>query len=54
MMDDEAYVFNALGRIIAYQKNNIFPGKQLILTHETSNCPMNSKIIEMAIQTYLM
>ena len=52
-MDDEGYRDYALNRIIDYEKNGIFPGDRLILTHETLNNPLSSKIIEMTIQHYL-
>ena len=52
MMDDENYLAQALDRIIAYEKNNIFPGIGLILTHETSKCPIHSKLLDNLITTY--
>lgn len=53
MLDDENYRNHALGRIVAYEKNGIFPGQGLILTHETSKNPINSKMIEKTILQYL-
>lgn len=53
MMDDPEYSKEALQRITMYEKNNMFPGKQLILTHETSKSPINSKLIEKMIIQYL-
>ena len=53
MMDDESYRDYALNRIIDYEKHGIFPGDRLILTHETLNNPINSKIIEKTILQYL-
>lgn len=53
-MDDTDYVEKNLNKITNYEKNNIFPGDRLILTHETSRCPINSKIIEKIIHTYLL
>lgn len=52
-MDGEGYRDYALNRIIDYEMNGIFPGDRLILTHETLNDPLNSKIIEKTIQHYL-
>ena len=52
-MDDENYRDYALNRIIDYEKQGIFPGDKLILTHETLNNPINSKIIEKTILNYL-
>lgn len=52
-MDDEGYRDYALNRIIDFEKHGIFPGDRLILTHETLNNPLNSKIIEKTILHYL-
>lgn len=52
-MDDSEYIENALERINAYQKNNIFPGRQLILSHETMQNPINVRNIEKMILQYL-
>ena len=43
-----------LNKITNYEKNDIFPGDKLILTHETSRYPINSKIIAKIIQKYLL
>ena len=53
MMDDPDYAEKALLKIETYQKNDIFPGDKLILSHETSRHPLNSKMIEMIILRYL-
>lgn len=53
MMDDPDYISNALHKIDTYEKNNIFPGDQLILTHETSTMPISSRNIEKMISKYL-
>ena len=52
MMDDEIYREDALRRILAYEKNGIFPGDGLVLTHETAKSPINSRIIEKVILQY--
>lgn len=54
MLDDETYMDYALDKITAYEKNGIFPGHQLILTHETSKKPINSKLIESIIMEYCL
>ena len=54
MMDDEGYREEALKRISAYEKNGIFPGDGLVLTHETSKNPVNSRILEEIICHYFM
>lgn len=53
LMDDADYLENALHRIAMYEKNDIFPGDKLILTHETSKQPINSKMLEKTIFKYL-
>lgn len=53
MMDLPEYAEKAVLKLETYQKNNIFIGKQLILTHETSKHPINSKNIEKIILEYL-
>ncbi len=53
MMDDFEYAENALLRIGMYEKNDIFPGNKLILTHETARRPINSRNIEKMISQYL-
>lgn len=52
-MDEPEYIENALQRIDSYEKNNIFPGSQLILSHETLHNPINSRTIEKMIVQYL-
>ena len=52
-MDDEVYSEKALGRILAYEKNEIFPGDKLILTHETLRTPLHSALIDRKIRYYL-
>lgn len=53
MMDNAEYAESALRKIETYQRNNIFPGDRLILTHETSKHPINSRLIEKLIFKYL-
>ena len=54
MMDNNEYVENALRKIDTYEKNDIFPGDRLILTHETAKHPLNARIIEKVIMQYLI
>ena len=46
MMDDPEYAANALMRIDLYERNGIFPGDRLILTHETGRQPLRTRLIE--------
>lgn len=52
-MDDPEYVDDVLQKIATYEKNGIFPGKNLILTYETKQIPINQKIVSLMIQQYL-
>lgn len=54
MMDDPVYCKNALRRVDDYEKNGYFPGKNLIITHETSDKPLQVTTIEKMINTYLV
>ena len=54
MMDDSDYSEKAIKRIESYEKNKIFPGRNLILTYETSNHPINNKTIDEIINEYLI
>lgn len=53
MMDDSEYLEGALHRIDMYEKNDIFPGDKLILSHETLKYPLNSRNIEKLIFQFL-
>ena len=46
MMDDPEYASSALTRIDLYERNGIFPGDRLILTHETGRQPLRTRLIE--------
>ena len=54
MMDNTDYMEHALDRIAQYEKNGIFPGKQLILSHESSSRPLDPVLVEAIIREYLM
>ena len=43
----------AIKKIVAYEKNGIFPGEDLILTYETRTSPIEQKVIMLLIQRYL-
>ena len=53
LMNDSEYSSQAAEKIMLYQSNGYFPGKNLIITMETTSCPLSSKIIKQIIQTYL-
>ncbi|MCD8365200.1 MAG: hypothetical protein LUC83_05220 [Clostridiales bacterium] len=53
MMDNPEYSVNAMKRVECYIKNNIFPGKQLILTYEAKGYPLNIKNVERLVKEHL-
>lgn len=52
-MDDEQYLKNALIRIQAYIQAGIFPGEDLILTAETAEMQLDTRIVQQLIEHYL-
>ena len=54
MMDNPAYAEKAIQKIETYEKNNIFPGKQLILSYETKALPLNMRVVEKLIKEFLL
>lgn len=53
MMDDPDYAERATEKLELYAENGFFPGKNLIITMETSDKPLSSKLLKSVIQTYL-
>ena len=53
MMDDPAYAARATEKLELYAENGFFPGKNLIITMQTSGNPLSSKLLKSVIQTYL-
>lgn len=53
MMDDPEYAAAAARKLRIYEKNSIFPGKNLIVTMETSDLPINAKQVEKVALQYL-
>ncbi len=54
MMDDPRYAAQAAEKIRLYQENGFFPGKNLIITMETSVSPLSSKALKTLIKEYLV
>ena len=52
-MDDPEYAENAVRKINTYIQNGILPGKQLIITYETSKCVLNDMVVKKMIREYL-
>lgn len=53
LMDDPDYAARATEKLELYAENGFFPGKNLIITMETSAKPLSSKLLKSVIQTYL-
>ena len=53
MMDKPEYVRAAVKKLNCYQMNGIMPGERLILTFETEQDVLNSKIISRLVDKYL-
>ena len=53
MVDNASYLEEAFHRIDMYEKNGIFPGDKLILSHESLKYPMNTKSVEKLVYQYL-
>ena len=54
MMDDPGYCERNLGKIVAYEKDGFFPGKNFIMTFETKEHPLNTKIIDKLVENFLV
>ena len=53
-MDDPVYARSAIKKIECYAKNNIFPGDRLILTFETSETMVNTRILDSLVRKFLL
>ena len=53
-MDEFSYNERTANRLSLYEKNGIFPGEQLVLTHETRKNPLNRKYLIMMFEHYFM
>lgn len=54
MMDNKEYCVRTLRKIESYQKNGVFLGKNLIVTFETSQYPLETETIERNITEYCL
>ena len=54
LMDDPEYSTNAAGKLIIYGENHIYPGRNLIISMETQNCPLNPRYVESLIKEFLL
>ena len=53
MMDDPDYATRTAEKLQLYQENGFFPGKNLIITMETSKKPLSSKVLKGIIKEFL-
>ena len=53
MMDKPSYCESTMRKLELYEKNDILIGKKLIIFHETSNAPLNIKVVQKYIEEYL-
>ncbi|MCR4579418.1 MAG: hypothetical protein K5681_03625 [Treponema sp.] len=53
MMDDADYATKAAEKLMIYQENGFFPGKNLIITMESNVRPLSTKDIKKVIEAYL-
>ena len=54
MMDDRGYSRDAVERVKDMNRNGIILGKNLIITEETGNCPLNTTEIDAVINNYFL
>lgn len=54
MLDDEDYLQHTFQKIDRYIQNGIIPGKNLIITYEKSNAPLNTKNLEIMLREHVL
>ena len=52
-MGDPSYVRNAVRKMHANEKNDIYPGERLILTFETEKSVLDTAIVQRIVEKYL-
>ena len=53
MMDHPNYYQNVLAKLDAYEKNGLLIGRDIVLIHESSYRPLNTKVIADYIDEFL-
>ena len=53
MMDDQDYAEKAVAKLKLYAHNGIFPGRNLIISTESSTQPLSTKVIEKIAREFL-
>ena len=54
LMDDPDYAKRTAAKIKLYEENKIFPGRNLILTMETQEEPLSTRVLEKLIEEFLI
>lgn len=54
LMDDAEYAAKTTNKLKLYEKNGIYPGKNLIISTETADSPINPKQVEKTARQYLL
>ncbi|MCR4579156.1 MAG: hypothetical protein K5681_02295, partial [Treponema sp.] len=54
LMDDAEYAARTANKLRLYEKNGIYPGKNLIISTETADSPINPKQVEKTARHYLL
>ena len=52
MLNDVDYMLKNMEKIKSYEDNGFYLGKQLLLTYETRDCPINTKAVRGLIENY--
>ena len=54
MMDNPSYYNNVLAKLDIYERNGLLIGRDVILLHESTVRPLNTRIIADYIQEFLV
>ncbi len=54
MMDHPEYCQKSMTKIESYANNKIFPGKNLLLTFETSQKPLDTRMVEQLLKEFIL
>ena len=50
----EQKVFNSLRKLDAFEMNQLLIGRDVLLLHESSSAPLNTRVLDCYIQEYLV
>ena len=54
MMDNEDYYNAVLRKLDAFEMNQLLIGRDVLLLHESSSAPLNTRVLDCYIQEYLV